>query len=839
VAIDKERASAAGESAAAHIAARARNNRVRAGADPESIACAIVDSLFYRQGRLPEFATPTEWYNAVARTIRDHVVDHFVETARILTVRDSKIVCYLSAEFLVGPQLMQNLINLQMLEKFRGAIALLGLDFEEIVAQEEEPGLGNGGLGRLAACFLESMSTLEIPAIGYGLRYEFGIFDQEIRDGWQREVTDKWLRLGNPWEVAVPEISYPVMFGGRTETYHDAEGRYRVRWIPSRVVNGTPFDIAGIGYHSKTTNLLRLWKAEATESFDFAAFNEGDYYRAVEKKVESENLTKILYPNDSISQGKQLRLEQQYFFVSCSLQDMLRLHLRVRDPLDAFHTHFAAQLNDTHPALAIPELMRLLVDEYLLDWEAAWHVTTHTFGYTNHTLLSEALERWALPLFASVLPRHLEIIFEINRRFLDEVRVRYPHDGDRAARMSLIDEHGEKAVRMAHLATVGSHAVNGVAVLHSQLLKHGVLRDFHDLYPERFHNVTNGVTPRRFMAECNPGLARLITEAIGDAWIRDAEQELPKLEPFADAAEFRKKWRAVKRANKVRLAGEIGTRAGVVVDPDSLFDIQVKRIHEYKRQHLNILHVVTRYLRLLEQRTDAPPRTVVFAGKAAPAYAAAKLIIKLINAVGGVANGDERIGGRLRVAFLPDFNVTNAQRIYPAGDLSEQISLAGTEASGTGNMKFAMNGALTIGTLDGANIEIREAVGAENFFAFGLTTEQVRATKAAGYSPRSLYERHPRLREILDLLSSGRFSRGDAGLFQPIVDAIINRDEYLLLADYDAYVAAQDRVDAAFADAENWTRSSILTVARMGRFSSDRAIREYCRDIWQVEPILD
>jgi glycogen phosphorylase len=579
----------------AAFAAQVRNNRMPSTADPHSLASAIVDNLFYRLGRLPENATATEWYNALAGTVRDRVVHHFVETARVLTLRNSKIVCYLSAEFLLGPQLIQNLINLDMHDEFRQAIALLGLAFDEIVDQEEEPGLGNGGLGRLAACFLESMSTLEIPAIGYGLRYEFGIFDQEIRDGWQREITDKWLRLGNPWEIAVPEISYLVKFGGRTQAYHDADGRYRVRWIPDRVVNGTPYDIAGIGYRVKTTSFLRLWKAEAAEAFDFAAFNEGDYYRAVEKKVESENLTKILYPNDRLSQGKQLRLEQQYFLVSCTLQDMLRLHLRARDPLDQFHEHFAAQLNDTHPAIAVPELMRLLVDEHLVDWDTAWRVTTSTFGYTNHTLLAEALEQWPLPLFGSVLPRHLEIVFEINRRFLDEVRLRYPHDDERVRRMSLIDEHGQKAVRMAHLASVGSHAINGVAVLHTELLKNGVLRDFHDLHPERFHNVTNGVTPRRWMLECNPALARLITEVIGDRWIRDAEQELPRLEPFADDPAFRESWQQIKRANKVQLAAAIEKQSGIRIDPDSLFDIHVKRIHEYKRQHLNVLHVITRY----------------------------------------------------------------------------------------------------------------------------------------------------------------------------------------------------------------------------------------------------
>ena len=811
--------------------------RDRIDRDPKALAEAIVDNLFYRVGRLAEFATPNEWYSALALTVRDRLTEHFVETARVVTLTNVKQVCYLSAEFLLGPQLRQHLINLNLMDEFRQAVDFLGHDLDELVDQEEEPGLGNGGLGRLAACFLESLATLDLPAIGYGLRYEFGIFDQEIRDGWQVEVADKWLRRGNPWEIAVPEIHYQVKFGGRTEAFRDDNGSYRVRWIPERVVNGTPCDMAGIGYRSGTTSLLRLWKSEDPESFDFNAFNEGDYNGAVERQVASENLTKVLYPNDRFIQGKQLRLEQQYFFVSCSLQDMLRQHRRVNRPLAAFHEHFAAQLNDTHPAIAVAELMRLLVDEHLIDWDTAWHVTTQTFSYTNHTLLSEALEQWSLPLFGALLPRHLEIIFEINRRFLDDVRARYPNDDARVARLSLINEHGGKWVRMAHLATVGSHAVNGVAALHTELLKHGVLRDFYELYPERFHNVTNGVTPRRWMVECNPDLARLITEAIGDAWIRDAESELPRLEPFAEDSAFRESWRHVRRANKVALADEIQRRAGVTVDPDSLFDVQIKRLHEYKRQHLNALHMVTRYLDLLDAPADQRQRTVIVSGKAAPGYAAAKLIIKLITSIGDVVNADSRLHGRLTVVFLPDFNVKNASRIYPGADLSEQISMASTEASGTGNMKFAMNGALTIGTLDGANVEIRDAVGAENFFLFGLTTDQVRAAKTGGYAPRAIAESNPQLRRVLDLIGSGYLSRGDSGLFRPILDELLGRDEYLLLADYDSYVAAQNQVDEAFADREAWTRKSILTVARIGRFSSDRAIREYCQKIWRATPI--
>ena len=812
-------------------------DRVPIGSDPESLARAIVDNLFYRVGRLAEFATPNEWYTALAYTVRDRLTEHFVDIARVLTVTNTKQVCYFSAEFLLGPQLRQHLINLNLVNEFKQAIEFLGHDFDEIADQEEEPGLGNGGLGRLAACFLESLATLNMPAIGYGLRYEFGIFDQDIRDGWQVEVADKWLRRGNPWEIAVPEVSYQVKFGGRTEATTDANGGYRVRWIPDRIVNGTPCDMAGVGFGTATTTLLRLWKSEAPETFDFSAFNEGDYHGAVERQVASENLTKVLYPNDRLQQGKQLRLEQQYFFVSCSLQDMLRHHLRVGNPLEKFHEHFAAQLNDTHPAIAVAELMRLLVDEHLMNWDTAWDVTTRTLSYTNHTLLSEALEQWSLPLFGALLPRHLEIIFEINRRFLDEVRAQFPNDAARVARMSLINEHGEKWVRMAHLATVGSHAVNGVAALHTELLKKGVLKDFHDLYPERFHNVTNGVTPRRWMVECNPELTRLITEAIGDGWIRDTEGQLPRLEPFADDAAFRESWRRMRRANKVALANDIHRRVGVRVDPDSLFDVQIKRIHEYKRQHLNALHMLTRYLDLLDAPGDGRCRTVMVSGKAAPGYAAAKLIIKLITSIGDVVNNDSRLRDRLKVVFLPDFNVKNASRIYPGADLSEQISMASTEASGTGNMKFAMNGALTIGTLDGANVEIRDAVGPENFFLFGLTTDQVRATKAGGYAPRAIAESNERLRRVLELIGSGRLSRGDARLFRPTLDELLGRDEYLLLADYDSYVDCQNEVDEAFADRETWTRKSILTVARMGRFSSDRSIGEYSRLIWKVSPI--
>jgi len=812
---------------------------IRSGLSPAALARAVADNLHYVQARVPEVATRNDWYMALAYTVRDRLLDRWIKTVQgILTTKDAKLVCYLSAEFLMGPQLGNSLINLGISDAVREAVGKLGLDLEELLAQEEEPGLGNGGLGRLAACFMDSLSTLEVPAIGYGIRYEFGIFDQEIRDGWQVEVTDKWLRLGNPWEVPRPEITFEVKLGGHTEYYRDEQGRQRVRWIPERIVKGVAYDTPVTGYRVTTTNLLRLWKAEACESFDFSAFNTGDYFGAVQDKVASETISKVLYPNDDPYAGKQLRLAQQYFFVSCSLQDMIRMQAGLaKTGLDRFHERFAVQLNDTHPSIAVAELMRLLVDENQMEWDQAWAITQKTFAYTNHTLLPEALEKWPLPLFAGQLPRHLEIIYEINRRFLDDVRSKYPGDDQRLARLSLIDETGEKYVRMAHLACVGSHAINGVAALHTDLLKKTVLHDFYELWPEKFHNVTNGVTPRRWMVLSNPKLSSLITKHIGDHWVSHLEDELRRLEPLADDAAFQREWRKVKAENKRALAAVIKERTGLVVDPDSLFDIQVKRLHEYKRQHLNVLHIVTLYNRLKAGRGAAvTPRTVIFGGKAAPGYMMAKLIIKLINAVAEVVNRDPAVSDFLKVVFLPDFNVTNGQRIYPAADLSEQISTAGKEASGTGNMKFSMNGALTIGTLDGANVEIREAVGPENFFLFGLTAEEVADLKARDYQPSRYYEANTELREALDLIASGHFSNGDRDLFRPLVDSLLTRDDYLLLADYQSYMECQDRVSRAFRDQNAWTRMSILNVARMGQFSSDRSIREYCSDIWGVKP---
>jgi starch phosphorylase len=816
--------------------AEASSEPTRTGLSADTIARAFADNLYYLQARFPAVATTNDRYMALAYTVRDRLLHRWVNTAETYYRQCSRTVGYLSAEFLMGPQLGNNLVNLGIYDVTQAAMKQIGIDLDQLLEQEEEPGLGNGGLGRLAACYLDSLATLQLPAIGYGIRYEFGIFDQVIREGWQVEVTDKWLRFGNPWEIARPEVVFDVKLGGYTQGYYE-DGVYRVRWMPQRVVRGTAYDTPVSGYHNHTVNLLRLWKAEAAESFDFQAFNTGDYYGAVMEKMVSENISKVLYPNDESAQGKQLRLQQQYFFASCALQDMIRIYRQRNEDLARFHEKFAIQLNDTHPAIAVAELMRLLVDDHRLDWDTAWGVTRRTFAYTNHTLLPEALERWPVPLFSTVLPRHLEIIYEINRRFLDEVRLRYPGDEECVARMSLIDEHGQRHVRMANLATVGSHAVNGVAQLHSELLKNGVLRDFYKFEPEKFLNVTNGVTPRRFVALSNPALTDLISQHLSGDWIKHLDR-LRELEPLAENASFRKAWREVKLRNKQQLARVIRERTGVEVDPRSLFDIQVKRLHEYKRQHLNVLHVITLYNRLrANPRLDLPTRTVIFGGKAAPGYATAKLIIKLINNVAEVVNRDPSVRGRLKVAFIPDFNVKVAQHIYPGADLSEQISTAGKEASGTGNMKFALNGALTIGTLDGANIEIRSAVGADNFFLFGLTAAQVQETLERDYRPRERYESDPELRQTIDQIASGHFSGGNTHLFRPLVDNLLHHDPFLLLTDYRAYVDAQDRVGRAFQDAEAWSRKSILNVARMGHFSSDRSIQEYADKIWHVAPV--
>ena len=808
----------------------------RTALSSDALRRGIEDHLRYSLGRPDALLEQQHYYYALALAVRDRMQDRWVRTTETYLRESSKVACYLSAEFLLGPHLGNNLLNLDVENEARAALAALGQDLDEVLACEQEPGLGNGGLGRLAACYLESLATLQRPAIGYGIRYEFGIFDQEIHDGWQVETTDNWLDDGNPWEIAKPEVNYRVGWGGHTEYYRDDDGVERVRWVPERAIKGVYYGTPIQGYGVNTCNTLTLWSARAMKELALDAFNAGDYYRAVEDEVAAETVTKVLYPNDEPEVGKQLRLLQQYFFVSCSLQDILRLiedlagsHVRT------LPDRVAVQLNDTHPSIAVAELMRLLIDERDLDWDTSWRITVATMAYTNHTLLPEALETWPLAMFQRFLPRHLEIIYEINRRFLDEVRAKFPGDEARVRRMSIIGEDGNKNVRMAHLATVGSHAVNGVAAMHSELVKTTILKDFYEMWPERFSNKTNGVTPRRFMGLSNPGLRALLDETIGAGWMVDLSK-LRALAPLADDPAFGQRWRAVKRENKARLSDYIAAHTGIALDPDWMFDVQVKRIHEYKRQHLNVLHIVTLYNRLKQNPTlEIAPRAFIFGGKAAPGYHIAKLMIKLINSVAETVNSDPDVNGRIKVAFIPNFNVQNGQLIYPAADLSEQISTAGKEASGTGNMKFMMNGALTIGTLDGANVEMREEAGPENFFLFGLTVEEVTKLQREGYRPRDYITGE--LTTALGSIAEGRFSGGDTEVFDPLISNLSDHDHFLVLADYADYIRSQDEVGETWRDAPTWTRKSILNSARSGKFSSDRPITEYCNDIWNVGPV--
>jgi glycogen phosphorylase len=769
--------------------------------------------------------------------VRDRLMRRWIETQQAYYREDAKRVYYLSLEFLMGKALENNLLALDLYDPMRAALTDLGIELADLAAQEPDAGLGNGGLGRLAACFLDSLATLQYPGYGYGIRYEFGIFDQEIRNGFQVERPEEWLRFGSPWEVPRPESVVSVSFYGRTEHHVDERGRSRVRWSECRHVLGMPYDVPIAGFRNGTVNTLRLWRAKAGTELDLADFNAGDYLAAVEDKDLSESISKVLYPNDLTVMGKELRLQQQYFFVACSIHDIVARHLKVHAGFDDFPDKVAIQLNDTHPAIAIAELMRVLVDEHELPWERAWELCRATFGYTNHTLLPEALEKWSVDLFGRVLPRHLEIIHEVNRRFLEEVRARGAKDAA-IARMSLIEEGPTKQVRMANLAVVGSRSVNGVAALHTELLQKELFHDFFELWPERFNNKTNGVTPRRWLLHANPDLATAITEAIGPGWITDATQ-LRALEPLAEDAGFRRLVRRIKRDNKARLAEIVKAENALTLDLDAIFDVQVKRIHEYKRQLLAVLRVAAEYLRMKEDRTYQPhPRAYLFGGKAAPGYAMAKAIIKLVNAVAEVVNHDVDVQGRITVAFLRNYRVSLAERIFPAADVSEQISTAGKEASGTGNMKFALNGALTIGTLDGANVEIREQVGAENFFLFGLTVEQVAALRKRGYDPWEIYRGDRRVKGVLDALSSGVFSPGEPGLFRPVVDSLLNGgDPYLVLADFAAYCACHEQVEAAYGDPERWTRMAILNVARSGTFSSDRTIRQYAEEIWRIRPV--
>ncbi|HUU31701.1 MAG TPA: glycogen/starch/alpha-glucan phosphorylase [Phycisphaerae bacterium] len=804
----------------------------------EAIRRSFEHHLKYTLAKDEFSATDRDRYYALAMTIRDRLVERWIQTSQTYYQWDVKRIYYLSVEYLIGRAMGNNVINLGLDETVIGATRQLGLDWNYLCDLERDAALGNGGLGRLAACFLDSIATLELPGYGYGLRYDYGIFHQTIRDGYQVEEPDHWLRHGYPWEIERPEYQFPVGFGGTVTEGRSRSGRLLYRWTPAKTVVGIPYDLPIAGYGNNTVNNLRLWTAKATEEFNLRFFSDGDYMKAYEQKTLSENLTKVLYPDDRVEEGKELRFTQQYFFVSCSLQDIVRRFKATHTHLARFSDKVAIQLNDTHPALGVAELMRLLLDVEEMDWEPAWDITTRTFAYTNHTLMSEALEKWPVRLFEEFLPRHLQIIYEINRRFLRQVTNKFPNDVERLRRMSLIEEGAEKRVRMAHLSVVGSHSTNGVSRIHSELVKRDLFRDFWDLAPEKFNNKTNGITQRRWLLKSNPALAQLITERIGDGWITQLD-ELERLEPLADDEEFKQDLRRVKRENKGRLAEFIRETRNVGVDPDSLFDVHIKRIHEYKRQLLNVLHIIHRYNRLKDNPAlDLVPRTFLFAGKAAPGYAMAKLIIKLVNDLASIVNGDPDVREKMRVVFLSDYNVSLAERIIPAADLSEQISAAGTEASGTGNMKLALNGALTIGTLDGANVEIREAVGPDNFFLFGKTVEEIQALRRSGaYNPWDYYHRFPEIRRVLDCFQGHFLNLEQPGLYRPVWEAILSGgDPYLHLADFHSYVETQDAVDRTYQDTDRWTRMALTNIAHMGPFSSDRTIREYARDIWGVKP---
>ncbi|HNW29581.1 MAG TPA: glycogen/starch/alpha-glucan phosphorylase [Spirochaetota bacterium] len=807
------------------------------GRDSESLKKSFIHHMEYSLAKDEFSATRHDCFKSLALLARDRLVERWIETQQAYYRVDAKRVYYLSLEFLMGRALGNCLMNEGLYDEAGQALRDLGHDLEELREVEWDAGLGNGGLGRLAACFMDSMATLELPAYGYGIRYEYGIFFQQIIQGYQVETPDNWLRYGNPWEFERPEYLYPVKFYGRVNQYYDEKGRFRSDWVDADEIMAMAYDSPIPGYRNNTVNTMRLWTAKSTRDFNLDYFNHGDYHLAVADKDHSEIISKVLYPNDNVIQGKELRFKQEYFFVSATLQDILRRYKKHHGSFDQFPDKVAIQLNDTHPAIAIPELMHILVDQEGLYWEEAWDITVKTFGYTNHTILPEALEQWPVSLIERVLPRHIQIIYEINRRLLRDIWEAYPNDNDRLARMSIIAEGAEKQVRMAILAIAGSHSVNGVAALHTEILKKSVFRDFYELWPDKFNNKTNGITQRRWLKLCNPKLSSLISSRIGEGWTTDLF-ELRKLVPFAEDRDFREEWRRVKMENKKFLAGYIWTHNKIRVNVNSIFDCHVKRMHEYKRQLLNVLHVITLYNRIISGKAPVTPRTIIFGGKAAPGYFFAKLAIKLINSVAEVVNNDPRVGEALRVVFIRNYCVSNAEKIIPAADLSEQISTAGTEASGTGNMKFALNGALTIGTMDGANIEIREEVGDDNIFIFGLTADKVAQMKSQGYDPRRYYEANEELRQAVDMIGSGFFSRDQPDLFRPIVDAFFSpNDQYMRLADYESYIRCQDRVGSAYLDTETWTRMSILNVAGMGKFSTDRTIAEYARDIWGVTPV--
>lgn len=807
------------------------------GMDKESIKRSLCNHLTLSVSKHADSATSRDWFESAARSVRDRLVERWMETMQTYYQEDVKRVYYLSLEFLVGRTFSNAILNLEIQNEYRSALLELGQDMEKLTAIEDDAALGNGGLGRLAACFLDSMATLSLPCYGYGIRYEYGMFRQRIESGIQAEYPDNWLRYGNPWEFPRPEILYPVKFYGHVVQYHQGDGRTRHCWEDTEEVMAMAYDTPVPGYGGHTVNNMRLWSAKSSREFSLRDFNQGNYIQAVSDKTESENLSKVLYPDDSTEMGRELRLKQQYFFVSASLQDILfRYHKHHRD-WNSLPDKVAMQLNDTHPSIAVAELMRLLIDVHDLPWDVAWGLTSKVFSYTNHTLMPEALETWPVTLFESLLPRHLEIIYEINFRFLQDVAHHFPGDSDMLRRMSLIDETHGRRVRMAHLAIVGSHTVNGVAALHTELMKSTIFADFHRLNPKKIVNMTNGITPRRWLNQANRGLSGLITSRIGNDWITDLDQ-LKKLRPLVNDEKFREAFRQVKLENKQRLADVIQQRLGVTVNPDSLFDVQIKRIHEYKRQLLNVLHVITLYNRIrMGNAANIPPRTVIIAGKAAPGYAMAKRIIHLINNVADVINNDPVSNGKLKLVFIPNYDVSTAELIAPAADLSEQISTAGTEASGTGNMKMALNGALTIGTLDGANVEIMEEVGRENIFIFGLTVPEVEALRRNGYNPWDYVHANTELKLVLDMIASGYFSVDDPHRFQPILDTLLQGDHYLLLADYAAYITCQDAVSDLYRNPSQWIKQAILNVAGMGKFSSDRTIGEYAETIWKAAPV--
>jgi len=806
----------------------------------DGFVAEFLQNLNLERGVTLTASSPNDRYVALAYTVRDYLIARWLEDRRHLRETQAKTVCYLSAEYLLGRQLENNLLATDLTDIATEALAQCGIDLDELRDLEVEPGLGNGGLGRLAACFIDSLATMSVPNIGYGIRYEYGIFRQTFEDGQQSEQPDAWLALGSPWEFPHPEAAQTIGFGGHTETYQDDEGVTRSRWVPGWSVRAVPYNYMVPGYRNGRVNTLRLWSAQATDAFDLRIFNSGDYEEAVRAQTYAENISKVLYPEDSTPQGKELRLQQQYFFVAASIADFIDAQLADGTDLANLPDKVIFQLNDTHPVIAVPELMRVLVDEKGMTWDAAWDITRQCFAYTCHTLLPEALEVWSVELMGRLLPRHLEIIYRINEEFLAAVRERFGDDEMRIRDMSIIAEFPERSVRMAYLATVAAAKVNGVAELHSQLLREKVLPDFDEFFPGRFINVTNGVTPRRFLRLANPDLSALITEAIGEGWVTDLER-LQELEPYADDADFRSAFAQVKAANKRHLSDVLRARDGFEVGEGHMLDVMVKRLHEYKRQMLKLLHIVTTYENIVSGKVaaaDVQPRTFLFGAKAAPGYVMAKRIIHLINAVGSVVNADPRVEGRLQVLFPPNYNVTLAERVVPAADLSEQISLAGKEASGTGNMKFALNGALTIGTDDGANVEIRELVGDENFFLFGMTEPEVEALWARGYRPSDFYAADDDLRRSIDLIASGAFSGGDRSVFEPVVSNLLYDDRFMVLADYRSYIDEQAKVDAAYADRDAWTRSAILNVARCGFFSSDRSMRDYIDRIWHTPPVM-